>query len=67
MNHNSPSGPINLATRALIHETIAARAYELWEKHGKPENEALDNWLEAERELMTGKRERRFTPIHALD
>ena len=67
MNNPPPSGPINPTTRALIHETIAIRAYELWEKHGKPGNEALDNWLEAERELMTGKRERRFIPIHALD
>ena len=67
MNQNYPSRPINPTTRALIHETIATRAYELWEKHGKPANEALDNWLEAERELMTGKRDRRFIPIHALD
>ena len=47
--------------KPLIHETIAARAFELWEKYGRPENQALDNWLQAERELLSGRRFRRST------
>ncbi len=67
MKHQSPSGPINPATRALIHETIAARAYELWEKHGRPENQALDHWLNAERELLSGRLKRRMVPLHLVE
>jgi hypothetical protein len=37
----------------VIHETIAARAYELWVAKEKPENQAEAIWLEAERELVT--------------
>ncbi|HEY4245926.1 MAG TPA: DUF2934 domain-containing protein [Lacunisphaera sp.] len=59
MKNQNQTGPIHPTTRALIHETIAARAYELWEKFGKPENQALDNWLQAERELLSGRRVRR--------
>jgi hypothetical protein len=35
-----------------IHEAIAARAYELWEKQGRPENQSEVLWLQAERELI---------------
>jgi hypothetical protein len=62
MQNYHQNGPINPTTRALIHETIAFRAYELWEKYGRPENHALDDWLEAERELMSGRRQRRSNP-----
>ncbi len=55
-HHNEPIHP---TTRALIHEIIAARAFELWEKYGRPENQALNNWLQAERELLSGRRVRR--------
>ena len=43
-------------SRRVIHATIAARAYEIWEGSGKPENQADTHWLEAEQEQITGKR-----------
>lgn len=45
-------------SRSQIHEAIAARAYELWEKQGKPENQADALWLQAERELMAERTDR---------
>ena len=39
-------------SRTQIHEAIAARAYALWEKQGKPADQADTLWLQAERELM---------------
>jgi len=32
-------------------EEIAARAFAIWEKQGRPEGQQMDNWLQAEREL----------------
>ncbi|MBA4138280.1 MAG: hypothetical protein C0518_13285 [Opitutus sp.] len=41
------------ATRALpLHDTIAARAYELWEGYGRPAGRDVAIWLEAERQLL---------------
>jgi hypothetical protein len=34
---------------------IAERAYFIWKQNGCPDGKALDNWLEAEAELITGK------------
>lgn len=59
MKNQHRNDPIHPTTRALIHDTIAARAFELWEKYGRLENQALDNWLQAERELLSGRRVRR--------
>ncbi|MGO9919305.1 MAG: DUF2934 domain-containing protein [Isosphaeraceae bacterium] len=46
------------ATRAKgsspTHEQIAARAYELWEAHGRHAGADRDDWLEAER-LLRGE------------
>lgn len=67
MKNQPPSGPIHPETRALIHETIAARAYELWEKSGRPDNCALDNWLDAERDLLSGRLKRRMVPLHLVE
>lgn len=33
-------------------ERIAKRAYELWELRGRQENRAMENWLDAETEVM---------------
>lgn len=33
------------------HEEIAARAYEIWEREGRPANKAKEHWLRAQREL----------------
>lgn len=67
MKNQPSSGPIHPTTRALIHETIATRAYELWEKRGRPPNQALDHWLEAERELLSGRLKRRSVPLHLVE
>jgi len=67
MKNQIPSGPLHPETRALIHETIAIRAYEIWEKRGRPDHEALDHWLEAEREFLTGRLKRRTVPLHVVD
>jgi ribonuclease BN (tRNA processing enzyme) len=43
-------------TKSVLHEAIAARAYELWVSHGKPENRSDEIWLEAEREQVSGRK-----------
>jgi hypothetical protein len=53
MKNHHHNGPIHPSSRTVIHETIAARAYELWVAKEKPENQAEAIWLEAERELVT--------------
>lgn len=41
------------ATRALpLHDEIAARAYELWDRSGRPAGRDVEFWLEAERQLL---------------
>lgn len=42
-----PVAPIKVA-----HEQIAMRAYDKWVKRGRPEGTHVQDWLEAERELM---------------
>jgi hypothetical protein len=43
------------ATRgaAADHECIARRAYELYEQRGRQEGRALEDWLNAERQLVS--------------
>ena len=50
-HHRGPVAP-GANSREQIHEAIATRAHELWEKRGKPENQAESLWLEAERDLV---------------
>jgi hypothetical protein len=33
------------------YEQIAIRAFDIWERQGRPEGQQMDNWLQAEREL----------------
>lgn len=40
---------------ASLEEKIRKKAYYIWEAKGRPENIALDNWLEAEGELKKAK------------
>jgi hypothetical protein len=35
----------------LTHEEIAVRAYDLWNKQGRPGGRERENWIEAERQL----------------
>ena len=55
-HHNGPIHSHSPNSRSVIHEEIASRAYDLWERDGKPENQAEAVWLIAEQELMTGHR-----------
>ncbi len=34
-----------------LHVAIRERAHAIWEREGRPEDRALDHWLEAEREV----------------
>jgi hypothetical protein len=34
------------------YDEVSKRAYELWEKAGKPEGQETQHWLEAENEIM---------------
>ena len=42
-----------------MYEKIAARAYEIWEKEGRPDNKAEEHWLRAEREIADTREESR--------
>ena len=53
-HHQGPVPP-SANSRGVIHETIAARAYALWEHNGRPDNRAEFFWLEAEQEQATGR------------
>lgn len=41
-----------------LEAAIRARAYEIWERRGRPEGAGHDDWLQAEREILAeyGKR-----------
>lgn len=43
--------PIAAPRHELTTETIAARAYSLWEKDGRPPGRDLEYWLQAESQL----------------
>ena len=57
MKNHHHNNPIQHNSKSLIHEAIATRAYELWEKKGRPENQAEALWVEAERALVAERRE----------
>jgi hypothetical protein len=42
----------NLARALPLHESIATRAYELWDRYGRPPGRDVEIWLEAERQLL---------------
>jgi hypothetical protein len=45
---NAPVAPL---LSDIPHDKIAARAYEIWVRKGKPHGQDLQNWAEAEAEL----------------
>ncbi|MBC7366259.1 MAG: DUF2934 domain-containing protein [Undibacterium sp.] len=51
MKNHHHNGPISPTSREVIHESIAHRAHELWERAGQPDNSAEAHWLAAELEL----------------
>lgn len=38
---------------ARLQEEIRQHAYQIWEEHGRPEGEALHDWLRAEQEILS--------------
>ncbi len=51
------AAPVRLAqVFELNHETIAARAYDLFERSGHPHGRDIEFWLEAERELQVRRK-----------
>jgi hypothetical protein len=51
----SAPSPGKKSARGFTQEQIAQRAYQLWEKRGKAHGSDLEDWLEAERELVVGR------------
>jgi hypothetical protein len=48
-----PSGPaIQISKADWAHERTARRAYELYEQRGRQEGRALEDWLNAERQMI---------------
>jgi hypothetical protein len=43
--------PPRSSAAAPTHEQIAARAREIWQRHGRQPGRDQENWLEAERQL----------------
>ena len=51
-NTMAPRGAGDTTGAAVDRERIASRAYELYVNRGRQEGRALDDWLEAEQELL---------------
>ena len=51
VTHKSVEPQTLRAAIVVTNEQIAAKAWEIWQREGCPENQALDHWLAAEREL----------------
>jgi hypothetical protein len=49
------SKPQELESPVEIDEQIRRRAFELYEQHGRKDGQALDDWLQAEAELLQDK------------
>jgi len=48
-----------------IEELIRRRAYELYEGRGRVEGSALDDWLQAEREILEAQQQRKMKAARA--
>ncbi|HVW30091.1 MAG TPA: DUF2934 domain-containing protein [Polyangiaceae bacterium] len=47
---------LKMATEVVMnHDTIARRAFEIYESRGPGEGDALADWVQAERELLGGQ------------
>lgn len=40
---------------AISQEAVRARAYQLWQQEGEPDDRALEHWRQAEQELDNGQ------------
>lgn len=60
MNHQSS---IDTSTSSVQgSDAVSRRAYELWEKEGRPDGSDLRHWLQAEQELGSGRGEEGASP-----
>ena len=56
MKHIQPENPTEEpATAAVLQEQIQRRAYELYEQRGKVHGFDLDDWLQAENEVLDAR------------
>lgn len=62
MKNHHHNGPIHPTSREAIHQMIAVRAHNLWERDGCPEDRAEATWLEAERELLATQKWNQSSP-----
>ena len=47
-----PATPVPSAKNGQTQDRVAQRAYELYEQRGRQEGRALEDWLNAEQQLM---------------
>ena len=48
-----------------IEERVRRRAYDLYEQHGRVDGLALDDWLQAEREIVGAQKQRKIKAAQA--
>ena len=49
----APAAPAPAPRREITSESIAARAYQLWDQQGRPQGRDLELWLKAEQQLKS--------------
>jgi len=55
---SGPTGPTTPTQTAIADEDIRRCPYQKWEAAGKPAGDGVQFWLEAERELVEGEKEK---------
>ncbi len=63
MKNHHHNGPLHPTSREKMHETIANRAYDLWLKSGRPDNQSEAHWLEAERDWVASRQAAPSNPV----
>jgi hypothetical protein len=59
--------PVPMPTRALpLREEIEHRAYEIWEREGRPAGRDIEHWFAAERQLLGADQQVTQTPTGAV-
>jgi hypothetical protein len=62
---NQESSTTSSQTTIPAVDAISQRAYELWEREGRPEGSDLRHWLQAEQELRARTNENTMSTTHA--
>ena len=63
MKNHHHNGPIHPKSGEVSHDTIALKAYEIWERDGQPPSRAEANWFEAENYLVSTRKWSRSDPV----